>query len=217
MIEDQDDMQGEQGVQGEQGHDGIQGDRGRQGHDGNRGVQGERGIQGQQGVRGERGADSDSIEVLTEVLDGLRNELRGLRSDVQKERHGRRLSLTVLAVAFVLTTLTVGAGWANYLATTDRDRNRAQAAQVESVRRTYDLQASLHATCLRRDELRTGVRALFSNLYDQLQSFPPAVPRTPTQQADVDMFLVKARQDVVTEIPRVDCDAEAPAPAGKRP
>jgi hypothetical protein len=189
-------MSDTKGDQGDQGEQGIQGDRGAQGDHGDQGGQGDRGAQGfrgDRGLRGERGADSDSIEVLTEVLDGLRSELRGLRMDVRQERRGRRLSLAVIGVAFVLVTIVVAAGWVEYLHSSERDRAQVRTAQVESMRRDFDQRTAQHTTCLKRNDLRTGVRTLFFNLYDQFQAVVPAVPRTPAEQAQIDEFLTGAR------------------------
>lgn len=180
-------------------------------------TKGARGRRGVQGGRGLRGKDSDSIEVLTDVLDALRNELVLLREDVQKERRGRRLSLIVIAVAFVLVTTVAAAGWVNYQTTSERDRDQTRSVQVESMRRDYDQKVAQHATCVRRDDLRTGVRTLFLNFYDQLQATQPAVPRTPEEQAVLDQFLIDARQDVAEQVPPISCATEAPSPRGDRP
>lgn len=78
---------------------------------------------------------TDDFEELTDVLADLRDEVRGLRSDVQSERRGRRLTMW-LAALVVAVTLAVGAG---YIA---------------------DLRATAQQSCASRGESRADVRAM---------------------------------------------------------
>lgn len=167
-------------------------------------------MQGITGAEGERGADSESVEVLAEVLDKLTVELVGLREDVRTERRGRRLSMAVIAVAIIVAAVVGAVGYSNY-------RTLSEQQEVEIQANKYDQQAGLNDACLANNDDRDSRRRLFINLYDLVESAPPPVPRTPAEQKFIDDFLVEARGDVVAETVLIDCEAVAPRPEGERP
>lgn len=178
---------------------------------------GDRGRRGVQGMRGRAGADSGSVQVLTGVLDGLRSELKGLRSAVQTERKGRRLSLIIIGIAFVVTALVVAAGWVGYSHDNKLERNRNSVQVTTALRSSYDQQVALHEACVSRGGARSNVRDLFLSFYDLIGSTKPAKPRTPQEQAVIDGFLRQSRKDVQDKLPPIDCDDDTPLPKGKRP
>lgn len=178
---------------------------------------GDRGRRGVQGLRGRPGLDSDSIEVLTEVLDKLAAELVGLGEYVRAEGRGRRLSMAVIAVAFTLAAIVGGLGYANYRSLSERQALDRQQNAVEIRANKFDQQAGLNDACLRDNVNRASRRRLFLGLYDLVASTTPATPRTPAEQTVLDDFLTEARGDVVAETAPIDCATVVPPPEGERP
>lgn len=95
----------------------------------------------------DHGLDHDSTEALTDVLADLRDEVRGLRGDVQAERRGRRVTQTLAAIV-VTVALVGGAGWiADLRATVERRDAEAAAREVEACETRVDS----------RDDIRSGI------------------------------------------------------------